>query len=51
MEFGDEVGLTWNEVKKYAKEGYEFASHTVTHAHLAILDTANMGYELRKSKQ
>ena len=51
MEFGDEAGLTWNQVKQYAREGYEFASHTVTHAHLAILDTANMAYELKKSKE
>ena len=45
-----EEGLTWEDLKKDAAKGYEIASHTVTHAHLAILDTANMGYELRKSK-
>lgn len=50
MEMGQEQGLTWNDLKDYAHKGYEIASHTVTHAHLAILDTANMGYELRKSK-
>lgn len=42
--------MSWEAVKKYAAKGYEFASHTVTHAHLAILDSANMGYELKKSK-
>jgi hypothetical protein len=42
--------LTWDDLKKYAARGYEPASHTVTHAHLAILDSANMNYELRKSK-
>lgn len=50
MEFANERGLTWDDVKKYAAQGYEFASHTVSHAHLAILDTANMLYELEKSK-
>ena len=50
MEMGQEEGLTWSDLQKDAAKGYEIASHTVTHAHLAILDTANMGYELRKSK-
>ena len=50
MEMGQEEGLTWNDLKNYAARGYEPASHTVTHAHLAILDSANMNYELRKSK-
>ncbi len=51
MEMGQEEGLTWKDLRKDAAKGYEIASHTVTHAHLAILDTANMGYELRKSKE
>ncbi len=46
-----EKGLTWDSLKQFAAEGYEPASHTVTHAHLAILDTANMLYELEKSKE
>ncbi len=50
MEMGQEEGLTWAALENDAAKGYEIASHTVTHAHLAILDTANMGYELRKSK-
>jgi len=50
MEMAQEEGLTWTDLKNDAAKGYEIASHTVTHAHLAILDTANMGYELRKSK-
>jgi peptidoglycan/xylan/chitin deacetylase (PgdA/CDA1 family) len=50
MEMEQEEGLTWDQVRKDAAKGYEFASHTVTHAHLAILDSANMNYELRKSK-
>lgn len=51
MEMAQEEGLSWADLKKDAAKGYEIASHTVTHAHLAILDTANMGYELRKSKE
>ncbi|MGB8705923.1 MAG: polysaccharide deacetylase family protein [Gillisia sp.] len=51
MEMEQEEGLSWEELKNDAAKGYEIASHTVTHAHLAILDTANMGYELRKSKE
>jgi peptidoglycan/xylan/chitin deacetylase (PgdA/CDA1 family) len=35
----------------YAAEGYEFASHTITHAHMTVLDTTNMFYELEKSKE
>lgn len=50
MEMEQEEGLTWDDLKNYASKGYEPASHTVTHAHLAILDSANMGYELKKSK-
>ena len=51
MEVAGENGLTWDSIKKYASKGYEFASHTITHAHMAVLDTANMFYELEKSKQ
>jgi len=45
-----EEGLTWDSLKQYAAEGYEPASHSVTHARLAVLDSANMMYELEKSK-
>jgi peptidoglycan/xylan/chitin deacetylase (PgdA/CDA1 family) len=43
--------LTWEAVRKYASQGHEFASHTVTHPKLAVLDEANMLYELEKSKE
>jgi peptidoglycan/xylan/chitin deacetylase (PgdA/CDA1 family) len=36
---------TWADYKKYASEGHEIASHTVTHA-----DDANLQYELKQSK-
>jgi len=51
MEMTDEQGLTWDSIKAYASKGYEFASHTVTHAHVTVLDTTNIFYELDKSKQ
>jgi peptidoglycan/xylan/chitin deacetylase (PgdA/CDA1 family) len=50
-EVSEEMGLTWDSVKLYASKGYEFASHTVSHAHLAALDTMNINYELYKSKE
>ena len=48
-EVSQETGLSWDSIKVYASKGYEFASHTVTHAHLAVLDTTNINYELYKS--
>lgn len=43
--------ITWDELAALAKRGYEFASHTVTHPRLAVLDDANLVYELEKSRQ
>jgi len=51
MEIANETGLTWDYLRQLAAKGYEIASHTVTHEHLAIMDTSNMMYELRKSRQ
>ena len=51
MEVAGEKGLTWDSIKRYTAQGYEFSSHTITHAHMAVLDTTNMFYELEKSKQ
>jgi len=51
MEVEQEKGLTWDSIKAYASQGYEFASHTITHVHMAVLDTTNMFYELEKSKE
>jgi peptidoglycan/xylan/chitin deacetylase (PgdA/CDA1 family) len=41
---------TWADYKRYTAEGHEIASHTVTHARLAVLDEDNMLYELEQSK-
>jgi peptidoglycan/xylan/chitin deacetylase (PgdA/CDA1 family) len=47
----DKKHLTWDAVKKYAAQGHEFASHTVTHPKVAVLDEPNLLYELEKSKE
>lgn len=41
---------SWDEYKAYTAEGHEIASHTVTHARLAVLDEVNLLYELEQSK-
>lgn len=50
-EVKDAIGITWDDIRSYAKQGHEFASHTVTHPRLAALDEVNMLYELEKSKE
>jgi peptidoglycan/xylan/chitin deacetylase (PgdA/CDA1 family) len=47
----DQAKITWDELRPLAERGYEFASHTVTHPRLAVLDDANLVYELEKSQQ
>jgi peptidoglycan/xylan/chitin deacetylase (PgdA/CDA1 family) len=47
----DQAKITWDELRPLAERGYEFASHTVTHPRLAVLDDANLVYELEKSRQ
>ena len=42
---------TWEQYRQYAAEGHEIASHTVTHARLAVLDEPNLLYELEQSKK
>ncbi|MFA6085079.1 polysaccharide deacetylase family protein [Mucilaginibacter sp.] len=49
-EYMDAHGTTWNDIRKYAAQGHEFASHMITHPRLAIMDEPNMMYELEKSK-
>jgi peptidoglycan/xylan/chitin deacetylase (PgdA/CDA1 family) len=43
--------VTWDELASLAKQGHEIGSHTVTHPRLAVLDDANLAYELEKSRQ
>ncbi len=42
---------TWHDLKKYAKQGHEIASHTVSHPRLAVLDEKNLLYELEQSRK
>jgi peptidoglycan/xylan/chitin deacetylase (PgdA/CDA1 family) len=43
--------LTWDELRALAAQGYEISSHTITHPRLAVLDEANLVYELDKSRE
>jgi peptidoglycan/xylan/chitin deacetylase (PgdA/CDA1 family) len=45
-----EKGSTWANFRADAAKGYEFASHSITHASMPALDSVNIDYELRKSK-
>lgn len=47
----DAQGVGWEDFKRYAAQGHEIASHTITHPRLAVLDEANMLYEMEKSKE
>ncbi|MBS1531956.1 MAG: polysaccharide deacetylase family protein, partial [Bacteroidetes bacterium] len=44
-------GSSWADFKKDAAEGYEIASHSITHATMPGLDSVNIVYELQKSKE
>ena len=41
--------FTWDDFRRYASQGHEIASHTVTHPYMPSLDEANMAYEIDKS--
>jgi len=43
--------ITWEEIEKIAGNGHEFGSHTITHPRLAVLDEANLKYELEGSRE
>ena len=42
---------TWEDLRRYQEAGHEIGSHTVTHARLAVLDEANLRYELEQSRR
>lgn len=50
-EYKEAVGSSWEDFKKDAAEGYEIASHSITHATMPGLDAANIKYELEKSRE
>ena len=41
--------FTWDDFRRFADQGHEFASHTVTHPYMTMLDEANNAYEIEKS--
>lgn len=55
VDVSDEAAATaqnsWAAFKEYASHGHEFACHSISHPFFAILDEANMQYELEKSKE
>ena len=44
-------GLTWDEMRRVAKQGHEIANHLVSHAHTPGLDEANILYEAMKADE
>ncbi len=50
-EYKEADGTSWDELRKDAAEGYEIASHSITHATMPGLDAVNIRYELEKSKE
>ena len=50
-EVQEAVGIGWEDFKKFAAQGHEIASHTITHPRLAALDEPNLLYEMEKSKE
>jgi peptidoglycan/xylan/chitin deacetylase (PgdA/CDA1 family) len=44
-------GLTWDEFRRVAAKGHEFANHLVSHAHTPGLDEANILYEAEKARE
>jgi len=50
-EYKEAIGSSWEDFRKDAGEGYEIASHSITHATMPGLDEANIRYELEKSKE
>jgi peptidoglycan/xylan/chitin deacetylase (PgdA/CDA1 family) len=50
-EYKEAVGSSWDDFRKDAADGYEIASHSITHATMPGLDAANIRYELQNSKE
>ncbi|MCF8224269.1 MAG: polysaccharide deacetylase family protein [Bacteroidales bacterium] len=41
----------WNDLRGFAADGHEFASHTISHPYLSVLDEKNALYELEKCQE
>ncbi|EOZ96347.1 polysaccharide deacetylase [Indibacter alkaliphilus LW1] len=42
--------IDWEEIRDYAARGHEFGVHTISHPRLAVLDEANLLFELEKCR-
>lgn len=42
--------MSWNDFRKFAALGFEFASHTISHPYLSVLNDADLKYELKGSR-
>ncbi len=49
-EAGSREVVGWDELSALSRDGFEISSHTVTHPRLAVLDEANLVYELEQSR-
>jgi peptidoglycan/xylan/chitin deacetylase (PgdA/CDA1 family) len=49
-EAGDGPPLRWADLQQVATQGYEFASHSVSHPYLSVLDDPNLVRELEESR-
>lgn len=50
-EYKEAIGSSWDDFRKDAANGYEIASHSITHATMPGLNEANIRYELENSKE
>lgn len=50
VEPGTEL-ITWEEIRTLDGDFHEFGSHSVTHPYLAVMDEANIRFELEKSRE
>lgn len=41
---------SWDDLRRFAAMGHEFANHSITHPYMPALDEANIVYEIEKSK-
>jgi peptidoglycan/xylan/chitin deacetylase (PgdA/CDA1 family) len=48
---GDDYRITWDDLRRYAAKGHEFADHTISHPYLSAMDEANIRYETEKCRE
>jgi peptidoglycan/xylan/chitin deacetylase (PgdA/CDA1 family) len=48
---GDDYRITWDELRRCAARGHEFADHTISHPYLSAMDEANIRYETEKCRE